>query len=119
MAGTISKLFSAIAIVFTLLPTNAWPQEALQSFEVQNGLLSKKQFDEAQAAFEEIETPAKGLGIHFNETSCAGCHGRATARSTTRSTVAYMAVLVRLRWRNTWPISGRAAPRRSNSLARA
>jgi len=53
---------------------NVSAQEASKSFELQNGLLSTKQFDAAQEAFEEVETPATGLGTHFNESSCAACH---------------------------------------------
>src|SRR5215470_10165216 len=60
---------------------NVWSQEALQSFQSQNGLLPQKQFDEALATFKEVETPAKGLGIHFNEASCAACHLAPNPRS--------------------------------------
>jgi CxxC motif-containing protein (DUF1111 family) len=67
-------------VLFTALAANAWPQQAPQSFDSQNGLLSQKQFLEAVAAFQEIETPADGLGIHFNETSCAACHLPAGAK---------------------------------------
>ena len=74
------KPFPVLVLLLTVLSTNGWPQEAPQSFESQNGLVSKKQFDEAREAFEEVETPAKGLGIHFNETSCAGCHLAGGAR---------------------------------------
>jgi CxxC motif-containing protein (DUF1111 family) len=56
------------------LVMNQTPSEAPRSFESQNGFLSRKEFDKAREAFEEVETPAKGLGIHFNEKSCAGCH---------------------------------------------
>jgi CxxC motif-containing protein (DUF1111 family) len=65
------------AAIFAALTSNVWSQEAPQSFEGQNGLLSQKQFLAAREAFEEVETPAKGLGIHFNDVSCAACH-RAT-----------------------------------------
>jgi CxxC motif-containing protein (DUF1111 family) len=51
-----------------------WSQEAKQGFEYQNGLLPQRQFEQALAAFKEVETPAKGLGTHFNENSCAACH---------------------------------------------
>jgi len=74
MVGSIFKPFLVVILLLTALATNGWSQEAPQSFESQNGLLSKKQFDEARQEFEEVETPARGLGIHFNETSCAGCH---------------------------------------------
>jgi CxxC motif-containing protein (DUF1111 family) len=65
--------------VYLLEPANALDTiasgyEAPKSFQSQNGLLSAKQFDESRKAFEEVETPATGLGIHFNESSCAGCH---------------------------------------------
>nr|UXE44171.1 hypothetical protein Hi04_10k_c1170_00018 [uncultured bacterium] len=53
---------------------NVSAQEAPQSFESQNGLVPQKQFEQALAAFKEVETPEKGLGIHFNESSCAACH---------------------------------------------
>ena len=42
---------------------NGWSQEAPQSFDMQNGLLAQRQFTDARKAFEEIETPQKGLGI--------------------------------------------------------
>ena len=74
MVNTLFKPFPVLVLLLTALAPNGWPQEAPQSFESQNGLLTKKQFDEAREAFEEVETPAKGLGIHFNETSCVGCH---------------------------------------------
>ena len=50
------------------------PQQAPQSFTAQNGLLSPKQFDQAKDAFAEVEDAAGGLGLHFNESSCANCH---------------------------------------------
>src|SRR4030095_15762510 len=53
------------------------PQEAPQGLTSQNGFVPQKQFDDARAAFETVLTPADGLGIHFNEASCAACHGRA------------------------------------------
>jgi CxxC motif-containing protein (DUF1111 family) len=67
----ISALQICVLGVFTV---NLWSQEAPQSFESQNGLLPQQQFLEAREAFEEVETPQKGLGIHFNEASCAACH---------------------------------------------
>src|SRR5262249_19109632 len=63
-----------LALVLMALTANAWSQEAPRSFESQNGLLPQKQFEEALETFREVETPAKGLGIHFNEASCAACH---------------------------------------------
>jgi len=60
--------------VAAILTTNLWSQEATQSFESQNGFLTQQQFLEAQRAFEEVQTPQLGLGIHFNEASCAACH---------------------------------------------
>jgi CxxC motif-containing protein (DUF1111 family) len=60
--------------VLAVFATTLWSQEAPQSFDSQNGLLTQPQFLEARKAFEETETPAKGLGIHFNDTSCAACH---------------------------------------------
>src|SRR5262250_1330762 len=68
------KLAGVIALGLIALSADGSPQEAPQSFELQNGLLSQKQFDEAQEAFEEVETPKGGLGVHFNESSCLGCH---------------------------------------------
>ena len=73
MVSKLFRLFAVHAIVLTGA-ANGWAQEAPQSFESQNKLLSPQQFLEARAAFERILTPATGLGIHFNETSCAGCH---------------------------------------------
>jgi hypothetical protein len=63
-----------LALVFISLTANSWSQEAPRSFDAQNGLLPQKQFEEALDTFKEVETPAKGLGIHFNEASCAACH---------------------------------------------
>jgi CxxC motif-containing protein (DUF1111 family) len=63
-----------LALVLMALTANIWSQEAPSSFESQNGLLPQKQFDEALQKFREVETPGKGLGIHFNEASCAACH---------------------------------------------
>ena len=74
MGITLPRLFTVQAAALLILATNLWAQEAPQSFESQNGLLSQKQFLEAREAFEEVETPAKGLGIHFNDVSCAACH---------------------------------------------
>src|SRR5262245_52010525 len=74
MAFRLFKLLAVQAGVFAVLTMNLWSQEAPQSFESQNGLLSQQQFLEARQAFEEVETPAKGLGIHFNDVSCAACH---------------------------------------------
>ena len=68
------KIFAVQICVLGVLTVNLWSQEAPQGFDSQNGLLSQQQFLEAREAFEEIETPAKGLGIHFNEASCAACH---------------------------------------------
>lgn len=80
MVSKLFRLFAVHAIVFTAVAAKAWAQEAPQSFESQNKLLSQKQFLQARAAFERVLTPATGLGIHFNETSCAGCHGAARAK---------------------------------------
>jgi CxxC motif-containing protein (DUF1111 family) len=71
------KFFRPLVVcagVLAMLTVDLWSQEAPQSFASQNGLLSQQQFIEARKAFEEIETPQKGLGIHFNEASCAACH---------------------------------------------
>jgi len=79
MVGKLFRLFAVHAIVLTAV-ANGWAQEAPQSFESQNTLLSQKQFLQARAAFERVVTPEIGLGIHFNETSCAACHLAATAK---------------------------------------
>jgi CxxC motif-containing protein (DUF1111 family) len=39
-----------------------------------NGFCTQAQMDDARAVFEEIESPADGLGPCYNLTSCAGCH---------------------------------------------
>src|SRR5262245_46514056 len=70
---------SAIALMGLI--TNGWSQEAPRSFDTQNGLLPNKQFNAALETFKEVETPAKGLGIHFNDTSCAACHVAVSTRS--------------------------------------
>ncbi len=74
MAIRLIKVFAALATLLAVTTVNLWSQDAPQSFNAQNGLLSPQQFLEARKAFEEIETPEKGLGIHFNEASCAACH---------------------------------------------
>ena len=68
------RLLAALILFTSVLGAKAWTQEAPRSFEEQNGLLSDEQFDAARSAFEEIETPATGLGTHFNDNSCAACH---------------------------------------------
>jgi CxxC motif-containing protein (DUF1111 family) len=68
------KPFAVTTIFLIALGGNGWSQEAPRSFLSQNGLLSPKEFDEARLAFEAVETPEGGLGIHFNEASCAACH---------------------------------------------
>jgi CxxC motif-containing protein (DUF1111 family) len=60
--------------LLVLASINLWSQEAPQSFDSQNGFLPQQQFNDVRKTFEEVETPAKGLGIHFNEASCAACH---------------------------------------------
>jgi CxxC motif-containing protein (DUF1111 family) len=80
MVSKLFRLFAVHAIVLSAVAANGWAQEAPQSFASQNQLLSQKQFLEARAAFERVLTPATGLGIHFNETSCAGCHVAAGAK---------------------------------------
>src|SRR5215831_8562 len=74
MVIRLPRLLVVQAGVLVVLAVNLWSQEAPQSFDSQNGLLSTQQFTEARKTFEEVETPAKGLGIHFNEASCAACH---------------------------------------------
>jgi len=74
MISKLSKLVAVLTIALMALSADGCPQEAPQSFVLQNGLLSQQQFDAAQEAFEEVETPQRGLGVHFNESSCLGCH---------------------------------------------
>ena len=81
MINKLFKLVAVLAIGLMALSADGCPQEAPQSFELQNGLLSQKQFDAAQEAFEEVETPQDGLGVHFNENSCLGCHAPVSDRS--------------------------------------
>jgi len=40
-----------------------------------NGFLSQTLMDSAVAQFQDVETPADGLGPLYNATSCADCHG--------------------------------------------
>jgi CxxC motif-containing protein (DUF1111 family) len=68
------RLLAVQVSVLVVVCMNLWSQEAPQSFDSPNGFLSQQQFTEARKTFEEVETPAKGLGIHFNEASCAACH---------------------------------------------
>ena len=68
------RLFATLVVLTSVLEATAWAQEAPRSFEAQNGLLSDERFDAARGEFEEIETPATGLGAHFNDSSCAACH---------------------------------------------
>jgi CxxC motif-containing protein (DUF1111 family) len=70
----LGRLLAVQVSVLVVVSVNLWSQEAPQSFDSQNGFLSQQQFAEARKTFEEVETPAKGLGIHFNEASCAACH---------------------------------------------
>src|SRR5688572_6722913 len=70
----VSERVAISLIVFMILAANLWGQAAPQSFEAQNGLLSGPQFLEALRAFREVQTPERGLGIHFNEASCVACH---------------------------------------------
>ena len=72
------KLFATLVVVSSVLEGKAWAQEAPRSFATQNGLLSDERFDAARRAFEEIETPATGLGAHFNESSSPGATLRPT-----------------------------------------
>ena len=73
MAVPLPRLLAVQAGVL-VFAANLWSQEAPQSFDLQNGLLTPQQFNEARLTFEETKTPEKGLGIHFNEASCAACH---------------------------------------------
>jgi hypothetical protein len=58
MVGKLFRLFAVHAIVLTAV-ANGWAQEAPQSFESQNKLLSQKQFLQARAAFERVRDPRK------------------------------------------------------------
>src|SRR5512144_2168231 len=69
-----AKRVRLIAIVAVALAAPLWAQEAPRSFSSQNGLLTPQQLEEARQEFENVRTPAAGLGIHFNENSCAACH---------------------------------------------
>ncbi|HEV2669083.1 MAG TPA: di-heme oxidoredictase family protein [Blastocatellia bacterium] len=80
MINKLFKLVAVLVIALMALSADGCPQEAPQSFVSQNGLLSKEQFDAAQEAFEEVETPRDGLGVHFNESSCLGCHAPPSER---------------------------------------
>src|SRR5262245_308124 len=74
MVCKLFRLFAVHPLVLIAVAANGWAQEAPRSFTAQNGFLNQMQFDRARQAFEDVETPARGLGIHFNETSCAHCH---------------------------------------------
>jgi CxxC motif-containing protein (DUF1111 family) len=74
MVNRISHFVPLTALVLACFCSNAWTQDAPGSFELQNGFLPQKQFDAAKQSFEEVQTPTTGLGIHFNESSCAHCH---------------------------------------------
>jgi CxxC motif-containing protein (DUF1111 family) len=75
MINKLLKGFTIIVLSIATFGASGCPQQAPQSFTAQNGLLSQKQFDAAKEAFEEVESAEDGLGIHFNESSCANCHG--------------------------------------------
>lgn len=68
---TLSPTFVAGLVV---LGAFGCANEAPRSFDQQNGLLSTGEFDDAQEAFAEVETAQDGLGVHFNDSSCANCH---------------------------------------------
>jgi len=57
MAISFPRLLVVQAGVLVVFALNLWSQEAPQSFDSQNGLLSQQQFIAARKAFEEIETP--------------------------------------------------------------
>ncbi len=63
-----------VVVISSVVTTNGRSDEAPSSFEAQNGFLSQQEFADARQAFENVETPTTGLGIHFNESSCATCH---------------------------------------------
>jgi CxxC motif-containing protein (DUF1111 family) len=70
-------IFTAL-LVLPLLRTSAqihFPREAPAGFDNQtNGYLTQADFDDFQSAFNEVETPAEGLGPTFNDTGCKNCH---------------------------------------------
>src|SRR5262245_50817679 len=74
MRNRTANFVALSAFVLACFCSTAWTQDAPGSFELQNGFLPQKTFDAAKQAFEEVQTPAAGLGVHFNETSCAHCH---------------------------------------------
>ena len=74
MVNRISIFVALPTFVVACFCSTAWTQDAPGSFELQNGFLSPKQFDAAKQDFEEVQTPKTGLGIHFNDSSCAHCH---------------------------------------------
>jgi CxxC motif-containing protein (DUF1111 family) len=67
-------LTATMTTALGLFELSALAQEAPRSFDEQIGFLSDERFEAAREAFEEIETPESGLGVHFNARSCAECH---------------------------------------------
>jgi CxxC motif-containing protein (DUF1111 family) len=61
---------------FTLGITSfAWADEAPTGFDnLTNGFIDQPTFDADRAVFEDVETPADGLGPTFNNSSCRNCH---------------------------------------------
>jgi hypothetical protein len=64
----------------------------------------------------KIVTERVAKRAHATPPSCDG-HGRASAHSAVRSTLAYIVVVFCSRWRSTWPISASDAPALSISVA--
>ena len=68
------RFFATLTVGLLALAASSCSKPAPQSFEAQNGLLNPEAFESAKEAFAEVETPADGLGAHFNDSSCANCH---------------------------------------------
>ena len=74
---TLTILLGA-AVLRGLAATGA--QEPPSGFDdLTNGFVTQAEFDAARLKFEEIETPAAGLGPMYNAPSCAACHASPVA----------------------------------------
>ncbi len=71
-------LFAATALTLTLtgIGESGFPiQPAPTGFDgAPNGMVDAQTHSADQSVFQEVDTPATGLGSVFNGTSCAGCH---------------------------------------------
>ncbi len=71
-----------------LISCPAISQEAPTGYDGRtNGYLSQAAYDEALAEFNNVETPADGLGPVFNDVSCQSCHRGPTDGGTSQITV--------------------------------